>query len=82
MFGMCAVFAALEVDLLRERTLAGVAAARRRGRHPGRPRKLNTETLARARRLRDAGHSVRRIAELLGASKSAVSRALARHAGC
>jgi DNA invertase Pin-like site-specific DNA recombinase len=32
LFGMCGVFAQLEADLIRERTKAGLAAARRRGR--------------------------------------------------
>jgi DNA invertase Pin-like site-specific DNA recombinase len=78
LFHTLAAVAELERDLIRERTRSGLAAARKRGRHPGRPRKLNTETLARARRLRESGRSIREIAGLIGASKSAVARELAR----
>jgi DNA invertase Pin-like site-specific DNA recombinase len=38
LFGVLSVVAAFEADLLRERTVAGLAAARRRGRKLGRPR--------------------------------------------
>lgn len=76
LFGLCGVFAQLELDLLKERTIAGLAAARRRGRRLGRPAALDGEKLARARRLRDAGRSLAEIARILGASKSAIFRAL------
>ncbi len=66
-----------ERDLVRERTAAGLAAARRRGRHPGRPRTLDRTARARARRLRQSGHSIRAIAQKLGVSKSVVARELA-----
>ena len=44
------IFAALaefEAELIRERTMAGLTAARARGRLGGRPRKMTTETLKR-----------------------------------
>lgn len=78
LFGMCGVFAQLETDLIRERTKAGLAAARRRGRHPGRPRALQGEMLARARRMHGSGKSVRHIAQVLGKSRASVHRALQR----
>lgn len=65
-----------ERDLIVERTKAGVAAARRRGRVPGRPRVLEAEQVARARVLASNGSSIRRIAELLGCSPASVHRAL------
>ncbi len=78
---MCAVFAQLEADLVRERTRAGLAAARRRGRHPGRPRALDKRGRARVRRLRRAGHSIRAIAAKVGASKSVIARELSKAVG-
>ncbi len=69
LFGMCGVFAQLEADLIRERTLAGLAVARRRGKRFGRPPAVYPpQLLARVRRLRQAGHSFRHIAELLEVS--------------
>ncbi len=78
LFGMCGVFAQLEADLVRERTKAGLAAARRRGRYPGRPRALDARGLRRARRMRDAGKSIRHISDVLGVGRSTVARALVR----
>ncbi len=77
LFHVLGSIAEFERDLIRERTAAGLAAARRRGRHSGRPRALNRRARARARRLRQSGHSIRAIAQKLGASKSAVARELA-----
>lgn len=77
MFGMCGVFAQLERDLIGERTRAGLAAARRRGKRLGRRPALEGEALRRARRMHGAGRSLRQIATVLGCSKSAVARALA-----
>ncbi len=76
LFHVLGSIAEFERDLIRERTAAGLAAARRRGRHPGRPRALDRRARARARRLRQSGHSIRAIAQKLGASKSVVAREL------
>ena len=57
-------------------TRSGVAAARRRGRHPGRPRVLDDRTRARVQRLRAAGNSIRAVASKMGLSKSVVARQL------
>ncbi len=65
-----------EADLIRERTLDGLAAARKRGKRIGRPSALGKDQIERARRLSSSGTSLREIAETLGASKSAVHRAL------
>ena len=43
-------------DLIQERVVAGVQAAKRRGVRFGRPEVLTDEQRARVRRLRDAGH--------------------------
>ena len=44
-FGIFAALAEFEAELIRERTMAGLTAARARGRLGGRPRKMTTETL-------------------------------------
>ena len=76
MFGMCGVFAQLEADLIRDRTLAGLAAARKRGSRLGRPRALDAQGVARARRLRSTGQTLRSIAEMLGVGRGTVERAV------
>lgn len=47
-FSIFAALAEFETELIRERTLAGLAAARARGRLGGRPRKMTKETLTMA----------------------------------
>jgi len=44
-FGIFAALAEFEAELIRERTMAGLAAARARGRLGGRPRKMTKESL-------------------------------------
>lgn len=73
-FGALAEF---ERELIRERTLAGLAAARARGRNGGRPRKLDAREIATARRmLEDPNQSVTEVAEILGVARSTLYRAL------
>lgn len=74
-----AVFAALaefERELIRERTRAGMAAAKRRGRHVGRPTKLTPDRLAHARALIEEGREKGEVAALLGVGKATLRRAL------
>ena len=78
LFNVLGAVAELERDLIRERTMAGLAAAKRRGRKLGRRSALVGETLERARRMRAAGQSVRHVATVLGVSKSAVARSAPR----
>ena len=80
MFGMCAVFAQLEGDLISDRTKAGLDAAKRRGARIGRPRALDRRGRARLHRLRRSGKSLRECAELLGCGLATCSRE-ARRAG-
>jgi DNA invertase Pin-like site-specific DNA recombinase len=63
-----------ERDLIRERTSAGRDAARRRGIHFGRPRKLNPEQAKLAQRLIDEGKSVREIAETFNVHTATIYR--------
>ena len=71
-FGSLAEF---ERDLVRERTHAGLAAARARGRKGGRPRVLDEKKAALARTLfKDPANSPAVIAETLGVSRSTLYR--------
>jgi DNA invertase Pin-like site-specific DNA recombinase len=66
--------AEFERDLIRERTSAGREAARRRGTHLGRPRKLNPEQTKLARRLINEGQSVREIADTFNVHTATIYR--------
>jgi DNA invertase Pin-like site-specific DNA recombinase len=67
MFGALAEF---ERDLIRERTRAGLAAARARGRKGGRPKLLSPERRKLAVQLyREQRHTVLEICRLMGISK-------------
>jgi DNA invertase Pin-like site-specific DNA recombinase len=77
------VFGALsefEADVLRERTRAGLAAARDRGATLGRPRALTPEQVEMARTLvANPRLSARQVAEQLGVHRSTLYRSLASH---
>jgi DNA invertase Pin-like site-specific DNA recombinase len=72
-------FAEFEAALIRERTRAGLAAARRRGARIGRPPVKRDAAVVVG--LRSNGLSVRQIAAELGMPRSAVHRVLSRKAG-
>lgn len=75
-FGALAEF---ERDLITERTTAGLAAARARGRHGGRPTKLTDDQVRTARRLyKDSELTVAEIGHVLGVSRSTVYRSIQR----
>lgn len=74
---MLAALAAIERDLLRERTLAGLEASRAKGNVGGRPTKLTADQKRHAQLLRNGGVSVDEIAASRGASRATVYRALA-----
>lgn len=81
MFHVFGARAQFERELIQERTKAGLAAARARGRMGGRPRKLGAKEVATARRLlEDPEQAVKGVAELLGVGRSTLYRALERHA--
>ncbi|MGO4602522.1 recombinase family protein [Terrabacter sp. 2YAF2] len=73
-FGALAEF---ERDLIRERTMAGLAAARARGRNGGRPTVWTPEKLNVARSMYESReHDVAAIARVVGVSRASVYRAL------
>jgi DNA invertase Pin-like site-specific DNA recombinase len=73
-----AALAEFERSLIRERTLAGLAAARRRGRKLGRRRSLNVDQVDLARKLLRGGKSRTDIANKLGVARSTLYLALLR----
>jgi DNA invertase Pin-like site-specific DNA recombinase len=76
LFGALAEF---ERDLIRQRTQAGLAAARARGRTGGRPPSLTPTKTALARQLYDARqHTLAEIARTLGVSRATLYRHLGR----
>ena len=73
---MMAAFADLERDFIRERTLAGLAAAREQGRIGGRPTVMDPAKLAAARARQANGESPTQIAKALGVSRASIYRHL------
>jgi DNA invertase Pin-like site-specific DNA recombinase len=74
-FHVFAALAEFERDLIRERTTAGLAAARARGRHGGRPSVLSGHKLQVAREMYASGqYTVAAIATTLGVSRASIYR--------
>jgi len=70
-FGIFATLAEFECDLIHERTMAGLAAARARGRAGGRPRVMTKQKLKAAMALMaDRDNAARDVAHQLGVSRS------------
>ena len=76
LFTMLAGVAEFERELICERTRAGMEHARRQGKQIGRPRVMGAKEVARARRMREAGRSLRHIGEMLGCSHATVLKSL------
>jgi DNA invertase Pin-like site-specific DNA recombinase len=76
MFGMLSVLAEFECDIIRERTMAGLKAARARGRKGGRP-KVNQQKLNQAVAMYHSKRlTVKEIQEASGISSTTLYRAL------
>ena len=76
-FHLLAAFAEFEADLLSERTLDGLEAARARGRAGGRRPKLTPRQVALARQMYDSReHTVEQIAETFNVTRSTIYRHL------
>lgn len=75
-YQLAGAFAEYERTLIRERTCAGIDAARAAGRRIGRPPALTNEQREFARRLRAQGEGVATIARVLEVSPSTIRRTL------
>lgn len=75
--GVLASLAELELELGRERRAASRAARKARDLPIGRPKKLDADKAALARRMRDSGEPVPTIADTLGVSRATLYRYLA-----
>ena len=75
-YGIRALFAEHEREVIRERTKAGMQAARRRGKHIGRPRKLEPCQIEQVRLLKQHCHTNAQIAENLGVSPRTITRTM------
>lgn len=75
-FGIMATLAEFERELIRERTRAGMAAAKRRGAHVGRPRKLTAYQLEQAAEMIDGGQTRADVAALLRVDVATLRRAM------
>lgn len=62
----------MERELIVERTQAGLAAARSRGRIGGRPRSLSSAQQEQAKKLLESGHSRKQLALLYGVSLASI----------
>lgn len=76
LFGILASLAEFERELIRERTKAGMAAAKKRGVQVGRPRKLTAYQLGEAVAMIEAGRSQIDVAALMGVHVATLRRAL------
>ena len=73
-FHVMGAMAQFERDLIRERTKAGMKAAKRRGKHIGRPKALSEGQIQHVHELLAQGKTQREVAELLGVSANTVGR--------
>jgi len=80
--GACPVLCYLEREIIRDRTVAGLTAARARSRVGGRPSKLSVEQRRQARKMYDARElTVEQIGGVLGVRRTSIYRSLGRTAG-
>ena len=78
LFAIFAALAEFERDLIRDRVMAGLAAARARGRTGGRHPKLSPDQQATAREMASSGMGVTRIAKMLGCARQTIYTLLAQ----
>ena len=80
MFNLFASLAEFERDIIRERTKAGLTAARARGRQGGRPKGLSKEALSKAQAAKtlylQQDKTVAEIGQLLGVGRATIYRYL------
>ena len=80
-FQVLGAVAEFEREMLRERVKAGMAQAKRSGKHVGRPalRKFQSGDIEKMRLLRSQGASVRKLATNFGTSQWTVSRLIGQN---
>ncbi len=76
-FHILAALAQLEADITSQRTKDGLAAARARGRKGGRRHQLTDEQVSAARLMKENGKTIVSIAQILGVSRSTMTRYMA-----
>lgn len=77
LYGQLAVFAEFEREQIRERTKAGMAAAKKRGKHIGRPRKLNDKQIIEAKYfVQQKQKTMTSMAKVYGVSIQTLSKAI------
>ncbi|GFH36516.1 recombinase family protein [Streptomyces pacificus] len=76
MLQVVGAMAEFERDLIKDRTRAGLAAARAQGRTGGRPAVMDADKVAAAKARRAKGESVTAVAKALGVSRATLYRAL------
>lgn len=74
MLQMASIFAEMERNIIAERTVAGLQAAKAQGRVGGRPKATDSAQARQAQKLRNGGESVPDIAKALGVSIATVYR--------
>ena len=77
-FHVMGALAEFERSLIGERTKAGMASAKKRGVHVGRPRAMSPERTEHAKQLIEEGRTQRQVARLMKVSPSTLFRAIIR----
>jgi DNA invertase Pin-like site-specific DNA recombinase len=77
LYAVLGAVAQFERDVLRERTVAGMKAAKSRGEHIGRPPALTAAQIREAKKMLDRGESPNHIARILRVGRSTLYRAIA-----
>ncbi|MFE1587274.1 recombinase family protein [Streptomyces sp. NPDC058737] len=80
-FQIVAAMAEFERALIKDRTMAGLAAAKAQGKVGGRPKVMDVKMIEQARELKSEGKSYGAIAKTLGIGQATVYRALTGTAG-
>jgi DNA invertase Pin-like site-specific DNA recombinase len=77
LYAVLGAVAQFERDVLRERTVAGMRAAKSRGEHIGRPAALTPAQVREAKKMLDRGESPNHVARILRVGRSTLYRAIA-----
>ncbi len=75
MYHVLGAVAEFEREVIKERTVAGMKAAKKRGTHVGRPHALSGTRLETARRMLKDGRSQTEVARILRVSRATIQRA-------